>query len=114
MDALLCLRQPVSQTRLSLPSCLEYMGNDDAFPSRLASPGMCAAYSPLGGGRTAIATPANEFVSQRLAGTFLPDAWKFALVLAGREATATALVSGALDVVSKRGDLHESERTKRC
>ena len=44
---------------------------------------------------------------------FLPDAWKFALVLAGREATATALVSGALDVVSKRGDLHESERTKR-
>ena len=47
LDALLCLRQPVSQTRLSLPSCLEYMGNDDAFPSRLASPGMCAAYSPL-------------------------------------------------------------------
>lgn len=44
---------------------------------------------------------------------FLPDAWKFALVLAGREAAATALVSGALDVVSKRGDLHEAERTKR-
>jgi hypothetical protein len=44
---------------------------------------------------------------------FLPDAWKFALVVAGREAAATALVSGALDVVSKRGDLHEAERTKR-
>jgi len=44
---------------------------------------------------------------------FLPDAWKFALVLAGREAAATALVSSALDVVSKRGDLHEAERTKR-
>jgi len=44
---------------------------------------------------------------------FLPDAWKFALVLAGREAAATALVSGALDAVSKRGDLHEAERTKR-
>lgn len=44
---------------------------------------------------------------------FLPDAWKFALVLAGREAAATALVSGALDAVSRRNDLHEADRTKR-
>lgn len=45
--------------------------------------------------------------------TFLPEAWKFALVLAGREEAATALVSTALDAISKRGDLHDAERTKR-
>ena len=45
--------------------------------------------------------------------SFLNDAWKFALVLTGREADATALVSGALQAVSKRVDLHERERTKR-
>ena len=45
--------------------------------------------------------------------SFLTDAWKFALVLTGREADATALVSAALGEVSKRADLHESERTKR-
>ena len=45
--------------------------------------------------------------------SFLTDAWKFALVLTGREADATALVSGALQAVSKRADLHERERTKR-
>ncbi|MBE2202859.1 MAG: hypothetical protein IAE94_00760 [Chthoniobacterales bacterium] len=44
---------------------------------------------------------------------FLPDAWKFALVLTGREATATALVSSALDAISKRNDLQEAERIKR-
>ena len=45
--------------------------------------------------------------------SFLTEAWKFALVLTGREAAATALVSGALDAVSKRADLHEAERTRR-
>ena len=45
--------------------------------------------------------------------SFLTDAWKFALVLTGREADATALVSAALVTVSKRADLHESERTRR-
>ncbi len=45
--------------------------------------------------------------------SFLPDAWKFALVLTGREADATALVSAALQAVSKRVDLHEREWTKR-
>ena len=45
--------------------------------------------------------------------SFLAEAWKFALVLTGREAAATALVSGALDAVSKRADLHEAERTRR-
>ena len=45
--------------------------------------------------------------------SFLAEAWKFALVLTGREADATALVATALDAVSKRTDLHESERTKR-
>ena len=45
--------------------------------------------------------------------SFLTDAWKFALVLTGREAEATALVSGALSVVLKRMDLNEGERTKR-
>ncbi|MCK9588453.1 MAG: hypothetical protein WC076_01025 [Terrimicrobiaceae bacterium] len=45
--------------------------------------------------------------------SFLTEAWKFALVLTGREAAATALVSGALGAVSKRADLHETERAKR-
>ena len=45
--------------------------------------------------------------------SFLTEAWKFALVLTGREAAATALVSAALDAVSKRADLHEAERTRR-
>jgi len=45
--------------------------------------------------------------------SFLAEAWKFALVLTGREAAATALVSGALGAVSKRADLHETERTRR-
>lgn len=45
--------------------------------------------------------------------SFLSDAWKFALVLTGREAGATALVSGALSAVSKRPDLHESKRIRR-
>jgi DNA-directed RNA polymerase specialized sigma24 family protein len=45
--------------------------------------------------------------------SFLTEAWKFALVLTGREAAATALVSGALGTISKRADLHEIERTKR-
>lgn len=45
--------------------------------------------------------------------SFLSDAWKFALVLTGREAAASALVSSALSSISKRADLHESERTKR-
>ena len=45
--------------------------------------------------------------------SFLTEAWKFALVLTGREAAATALVSGALDAVSKRADLHEAERSRR-
>jgi len=44
---------------------------------------------------------------------FLAEAWKFALVLTGREAAATALVSGALGAVSKRADLHETERARR-
>lgn len=44
---------------------------------------------------------------------FLNEAWKFALVLTGREAAATALVSSALATVSKRADLHEATRTKR-
>ena len=45
--------------------------------------------------------------------SFLAEAWKFSLVLTGREADATALVSGALSAVSKRADLHESERIRR-
>ena len=45
--------------------------------------------------------------------SFLPEAWKFALVLTGREAAATRLVSEALNAVSKRTDLHEASRTKR-
>ena len=45
--------------------------------------------------------------------SFLPGAWKFALVLTGREAAATALVSAALSAVEKRADLQGSERTKR-
>ena len=45
--------------------------------------------------------------------SFLTEAWKFALVLAGREAAATALVSGALGTVLKRADLHETERARR-
>lgn len=45
--------------------------------------------------------------------SFLAQAWKFALVLTGREAAATALVSGALVAVSKRADLHETERVRR-
>jgi DNA-directed RNA polymerase specialized sigma24 family protein len=45
--------------------------------------------------------------------SFLSDAWKFALVLTGRETAATALVSGALRAVSRRPDLHDDERTKR-
>lgn len=44
---------------------------------------------------------------------FLSEAWKFALVLTGREAAATGLVSGAIEAVSKRADLHEAGRTKR-
>ena len=44
---------------------------------------------------------------------FLTEAWKFALVLTGREAAATALVAQALSAVSKRSDLHETGRTKR-
>lgn len=44
---------------------------------------------------------------------FLAEAWKFALVLTGREAAATALVSKALAAISKRADLHELTRTKR-
>ncbi|MFZ4774060.1 MAG: hypothetical protein ACOYM3_01775 [Terrimicrobiaceae bacterium] len=44
---------------------------------------------------------------------FLNEAWKFALVLTGREAAATALVAQALAAVSKRSDLHETGRTKR-
>ena len=45
--------------------------------------------------------------------SFLTEAWKFALVLTGREAAATALVSRALGAVSKRADLHETERARR-
>lgn len=45
--------------------------------------------------------------------SFLPKAWKFALVLTGREAAASSLVSAALRAVAKRSDLHEAERTKR-
>lgn len=45
--------------------------------------------------------------------SFLAGAWKFALVLAGREADANALVAGALGAVSKRADLHERERIRR-
>lgn len=45
--------------------------------------------------------------------SFLAEAWKFSLVLTGREAAATALVSGALTTVSKRADLHEPERARR-
>ena len=45
--------------------------------------------------------------------SFLTEAWKFALVLTGREEAATALVSGALTAVSKRADLHETDRTRR-
>lgn len=44
---------------------------------------------------------------------FLAEAWKFALVLTGRESAATALVSKALAAISKRADLHELTRTKR-
>ena len=43
----------------------------------------------------------------------MTEAWKFALVLTGREAAATALVAQALAAVSKRSDLHELGRTKR-
>ena len=45
--------------------------------------------------------------------SFLAEAWKFSLVLTGREAAATALVAGAVTAVSKRADLHEAERTRR-
>jgi DNA-directed RNA polymerase specialized sigma24 family protein len=45
--------------------------------------------------------------------SFLSEAWKFALVLTGREAAATSLVSSTLAVVAKRADLHEKERTTR-
>ncbi len=44
---------------------------------------------------------------------FLPEAWKFALVLTGRESAATALVSQALVAIAKRADLHEPTRTRR-
>lgn len=44
---------------------------------------------------------------------FLTEAWKFALVLSGRESAATELVSGTLAAISKRPDLHEVGRTKR-
>lgn len=44
---------------------------------------------------------------------FLPQAWKLALVVTGREAAATELVSATLDAVVRRADLHERERTKR-
>jgi hypothetical protein len=45
--------------------------------------------------------------------SFLDEAWKFALVLTGREAAATTLVSNALQMLSKRTDLHEAGRAKR-
>jgi len=45
--------------------------------------------------------------------SFLPDAWKFALVLTGCESAATALVTATVRTISRRSDLHESARMRR-
>lgn len=45
--------------------------------------------------------------------SFLPEAWKYALVLGGRESAATALLTGALTAISKRPDVWESSRMRR-
>lgn len=44
---------------------------------------------------------------------FLPDAWKYALVLAGTEHAATALLSETLKSLSQRLDLWDMNRTRR-
>lgn len=45
--------------------------------------------------------------------SFLPAAWKYALVLGGRESAATALLTGALTEISKRSDVWDSARMRR-